>query len=61
MVKSKEEWYHQHTNEWRLMSCQRECYLHKVKKAKGPDKILVILHRALVRRQRVMILWRLSV
>ena len=25
MVKSNEEWYHQHTNEWRLMSCQRKC------------------------------------
>ena len=61
MVKSNEEWYHQHGNEWRLMSCQRECHLHKVRKAKGLDKILVVLRWALVRRQRVMILWRLSV
>ena len=61
MEKINAEWYHQHTNEWRLVNCQRECYLHKVRKAKGPDKILVALHWALVRRQTVMILWRLSV
>ena len=60
-VTDDEEWYHQHTNEWRLMTCQRECHLHKVGKAKGPDKILVALCWAMVKRQTVMILWRLSV